>query len=75
MCAVSSMAVFCSSLMSCSAGMLLRYCLNDSEVVTVGPVVTAVSFIFTFHIHCVYNARYLYFKIFFISILISSFLS
>ena len=58
------MAVFFTSLMSCFFGVLLRYCLNDSEVVTVGPIITDVSFIFTFHIHCVYIVRYLYFKIF-----------
>ena len=53
--------------MSCFASMLLRYCLNDSEVVTVSPIITGVNFIFTFHIHCIYILRYLYFKIFFAS--------
>jgi hypothetical protein len=71
MCAVSSMAVFCNPLMLCFANMLFRYCLNDSEVVRVGPIITGVSFIFTFHIHCVYIVRYLYFKIFFASFLLT----
>ena len=33
MCAVSNMAVFCSSLTSCFPGMLLMYFLNDFEIV------------------------------------------
>ena len=65
------MAVFCSSLMSCFAGMLLKCCLNGSEVVTVGPIVTGVSFIFAFHINCTYIVRYLYFKIFLASVSIT----
>jgi len=65
------MADFCSSLMLCFADMLLRYCLNDSEVVTVGPIITGVSSIFTFHIHCIYIVRYLYFKVFLASFLIT----
>ena len=69
-CAVSSIAVVCSSLMLCFAGMLLRYCLNGSEVVTVGPIITGVSFIFAFHINYIYIARYLYFRIFLASFLI-----
>jgi len=39
MCAVPSMAVFCSSLTSCFPGMLLSYCLNDFEMVPVAPVI------------------------------------
>jgi hypothetical protein len=35
LCVVPNVAVFCSSLVSCFAGMLLRYCLSDSEVVPV----------------------------------------
>jgi len=37
MCAVSNMAVFCSSLTSCFPGMLLTYFLNDFEIVPVAP--------------------------------------
>jgi hypothetical protein len=35
MCAVLSVAVLCSSLISCFPGMLLRYFLNDFEMNTV----------------------------------------
>jgi hypothetical protein len=35
--AVPNMAVFCSSLISCFPGMLLRYCLNDFVIVPVAP--------------------------------------
>jgi len=35
MCAVPSMAVFCSSLTSCFLGMLLTYFLNDFEIVII----------------------------------------
>ena len=43
MCAVPNMAVFCSSLISCFPGMLLRYCLGDFEMVLVTPVVTGIT--------------------------------
>ena len=49
MCAVPNMAVFCSSVMSCFPGMLLTYFLNDSEIVPVAPVITGITFVFTFH--------------------------
>jgi hypothetical protein len=38
MCAVPSMAVFCSSLTSWFPGMLLTYFLNDFEMVPVSPI-------------------------------------
>ena len=40
MCAVPNVAIFCSSLISCFSGTLLRYCLVDFELVPVAPVVT-----------------------------------
>jgi len=40
MCAVSSMAVFCSSLTSCCPGMLFTCFLNDLEMVPVVPIIT-----------------------------------
>ena len=49
MCAVSSMAVFCSSLISCFPGMLLSYCLSDCEMVPVAPIITGITFAYTFH--------------------------
>ena len=43
-CAVPNMAVFYSSLISCFHGMLLRYCLNDGDMVPVTPVITCFTF-------------------------------
>ena len=39
-----NMAVFCNFLMSFFQGMLLRYFLNDFEVVPVAPVITDITF-------------------------------
>ena len=50
MCAVPNMAVFCSSLTSCFPGMLLTYFLKDFEIVPVAPIITGITFVFTFHI-------------------------
>ena len=47
--AVPCMAVFCSSLMLCFPGMLLRYCVNDFEMVPFAPVLIGITFVFTFH--------------------------
>ena len=54
MCAVLNMAVFCSSLTSCFPGMLLTYFLNDFEIVPVAPIITGITFVFTFHMRCIY---------------------
>jgi hypothetical protein len=32
---------------------LLRYLLNDFEMVPVAPIITGVIFVFTFHMHCI----------------------
>ena len=61
---------FCSSLTSCFPGMLLTYFLNDIEIVPVGPIITGITFVFTFHMCCIYIVRYLCFRIFSASILI-----
>ena len=53
MCAVSNMAVFCSSLTSCFHGMLLTYFLNDFEIVPDAPIITGITFVFTFHKRCI----------------------
>jgi hypothetical protein len=42
MCAVASMAVYFSSLISCFPRMLLRYFLNYFEVVPVAPIITGI---------------------------------
>ena len=43
MCAVPSMAVFCSYLVSCSPSRLLRYSLCDFERVPVAPSITGIT--------------------------------
>jgi hypothetical protein len=45
MCAVSNMAVFCSSLTSWFLGMLLTYFLNDFEMVLVAPIIIIIIII------------------------------
>ena len=64
MCAVPNMAVFCSSLTSCFLGMLLAYFLNDFEIVPVAPIISGITFVFTFHVRCISIVRSLYFRIF-----------
>jgi len=64
MCAVPSMAVFCSSLTSRFPGLLLTYFLNDFEMVLVSPIITGITFVFTFHMRCISIVRSLYFRIF-----------
>jgi len=71
MCAVPDMAVFCSSLTSCLPGMLLTYFLNDFEIVPVTPIITGITFAFTFHMHCISIVRSLYFRILLVSFLIT----
>ena len=62
MCAVSNMAVFCSSLTSCFPGMLLTYFLNDFEIVPVATIITGITFVFTFHMRSISIVRSLYLK-------------
>jgi len=57
MCAVPNMAVFYSSLTSCFPGMLLTYFLNDFEIVPVAPIITGITFVFTFHMRCISIVR------------------
>ena len=64
------MAVFCSSFTSCFPGMLLTYFLNDSETVPVAPIITGITFLFTFHMRCISVVKSLYFRIFIIIIII-----
>jgi len=46
MCAVPNMTVVCRFLTLCFLGVLLRYFLNDFEMVTVAPISTGVFFFF-----------------------------
>jgi hypothetical protein len=39
--------------MSCFPGLLLRYFLNDFEMVPVVPIVTGITSVFTFYILCI----------------------
>jgi hypothetical protein len=48
MCAVPNMAVYYSSLTSWIPSTLLRYFLNDFEMVPVAPIITGITFVFTF---------------------------
>ena len=57
MCAVPNMAVFCSSFTSCFPGMLLTYFLNDFETVPVPPIITGITFVFTFHMRCIFIVK------------------
>jgi hypothetical protein len=54
----------CSSLMSWFPGMSLMYFQNDFEMVPVTPIITGITLVFTFHMHCISIVRSLYFKIF-----------
>jgi hypothetical protein len=58
--AVPRMIVFCSLLFL--PGWLLRYCLNDFEMVLVAPVVTNITFAFIFHMCWISVVRSLYFS-------------
>ena len=45
-CAVHNMSLFCCSLISWFSGVSLGYCLNDSEMVPVAPIITGITFAF-----------------------------
>ena len=51
--------------------MLLTYFLNDFEIVLVAPIITGITFGFTFYMRCISIERSLYFKIFSASFLIT----
>ena len=57
MCAVPNMAFFCSFLTSWFPGMLLTYFLNDFEIAPVAPIITGITFVFTFHMRCISIVR------------------
>jgi len=71
MCAVPSMAVFCSSVTSWFPGISLTYFLNDLEMVPVTPIITGITLVFILHMRCISIVRSLYFKIFSASFLIT----
>jgi len=45
MCAVSNVAVFCSSLTPCFPVMLFTYFLNDFEIAPVAPIITGIIYV------------------------------
>ena len=57
MCAVPNMAVLWISLTLCFPGMLLTYFLNDVETFPVAPIITGITFVFTFHMCCISIVR------------------
>ena len=52
-CVVPGMAVFHSFLIMCLPGMLLRYFLNDFQIVPVVSVSTGITSVFVFHMGCI----------------------
>ena len=70
MCAVSNVHVFCRSLIFCFSGMLLRYFLNDFEMIPVALIIAGITFVFKYHMYCIFVVRSLYFRIFSYSFLI-----
>ena len=70
MCAVPTMDVLCSSYISWFLGILLRYFLNDFNGIS-SPYYYWYHFFFTFYMHSVSIARYLYVRIFSSSFLIT----
>jgi len=52
------------------SGMLLTYFLNDFEIVPIAPIITGITFVFTFHMGCISIVRSLYFRILSASFLI-----
>ena len=44
--------------------MLLRYSLNDVEMVPVAPIITGIIFVFTFSMRCISVVRSSYFRVF-----------
>jgi hypothetical protein len=41
--------------------MLLTYFLNDFEMVPVAPIITGITLVFTFHMHCISIVRSYYY--------------
>ena len=66
-----NMAVYWRSSTTCFPGMLLTYFLNDFEIIPVAPIITGITFVFTFHVRFISIVRSLYFRIFSASFLIT----
>jgi len=70
-CAVTNMALFCSSLFSRFPGMLRKYFLNHFSDGFSCPYITGMAFVFIFHVFCVFIVRSLCFRIFLFSFFIT----
>jgi len=70
-CAAPNMAVVCNSLILCFPDMLFTYCLSDFQMIPVAPIITGITFAFTFFMRRIYILRSLCFKIFSASFLIT----
>ena len=53
-----------SSLILCFLGILLRYFLNDFVMISVAPIITVTTCVFTFHMRSIHIVSSLYFRIF-----------
>ena len=73
-CSVSNVALFCTSLILCFPGMLLRYFLSDFKMVQFYFITIGITLVFTFNMRNIFIARYLYFRIFSASFLMTFFI-
>ena len=71
MCAVPNMTVFSSYLISYLPSTLLWHFPNNFEIVPGAPIITGITFVYTFHKSCISLVRSLYFRIFSASFLIT----
>jgi len=63
LCAVPTTAVLCVSLISCFPDLLLRFCLSDFEMVSLGTLVTVIIIALTFHMRLISILRSLFFSL------------
>jgi hypothetical protein len=71
MCAASSTAVVVVPCYHAFQIMLLRYYLNDIEMVPVGHTITCNAFSFTLHVRCIYIVTYYYYYFVVIVVVVS----
>ena len=68
---IKYLTCFVYQLYAINSKILRMYFLNDFEMVPVTPIITGITLVFTFHMHCISIVRSLYFKIFSASFLIT----
>jgi len=64
------MLVFCSFLIWCFTGLLLRYFLNYFQIFPLAPNITGITSVFTFHMCSIPTVKPAYFRILSVSFLI-----